>query len=115
LGLIRHSIDKHPERLKKVVTAEGFATEFLGGLSKKDEETLVKLFAAKNGEDALKTAPKVWQSHTLHHTDPALLYRLYRLRERLFGMTLISHRGSEYIVTSSASMVDGSVPARKRR
>jgi ribosomal protein S8 len=76
--LIRRSIDKHPERLKKVLTAEGFAAEFFGKLPKKtDEKTLVKLFAEKNGEDALKTAPKVWQTHTLHHTDPAPLYHSF--------------------------------------
>ena len=59
LNLIRSNIDKHPERLKAVLTGEAFASEFFLDLPNKDEESVTREFAGRNGEDALKTAPKV--------------------------------------------------------
>jgi hypothetical protein len=61
LGAIRRDIDNHPDRLKGVLTNEGFVEEFFGGNagSKKEEGKIVGMFAEHNGEDALKTAPKV--------------------------------------------------------
>jgi hypothetical protein len=67
LNLIRRSIDKHPERIKSVITDKEFVAEFFGsskgskGSEKKDErdeESIVSLFVDKNGADALKTAPR---------------------------------------------------------
>ncbi|KAI5846204.1 hypothetical protein BZA05DRAFT_476299 [Tricharina praecox] len=69
LGLIRRSIDKHPERLKRVLTGEGFATEFFGK-SKRNEKNMVKSFVAANAAYALKTAPK---NYPKDHKDIALL------------------------------------------
>ncbi|KAI5799380.1 hypothetical protein FPQ18DRAFT_93794 [Pyronema domesticum] len=63
LNLIRRSIDKHPERIKSVITDKEFVAEFFGskGSGKKDERdeaSIVSLFVDKNSGDALKTAPK---------------------------------------------------------
>ncbi|KAF8540053.1 hypothetical protein BDD12DRAFT_51441 [Trichophaea hybrida] len=59
LNLIRQSIDKHPNSLKSVLTGNGFAAEFFSYPQRKDERSIVQSFAKKNGEDALKTAPKI--------------------------------------------------------
>jgi len=70
LSLIRHSIDKHPKRLKGVLTGEGFATEFFGK-SKRDEKSRIGSFVAANSADALKTAPKVYIANSTHSPVPA--------------------------------------------
>jgi len=61
LNLIRQSIDKHPNRLKSVLTGDDFAAEFFSNPQRKDERSIIQSFVEKNGEDALKTAPKASQ------------------------------------------------------
>jgi len=77
LGAIRRDIDKHPDRLKGVLTNEGFVEEFFGG-NVEEKGKIVGMFAEHNGEDALKTAPKNYRKD---HEDIELL----RLRSFTIG------------------------------
>lgn len=70
LNLIRQSIDKHPNRLKSVLTGDDFAAEFFSNPQRKDERSIIQSFVEKNGEDALKTAPK---NYSKDHKDIDLL------------------------------------------
>ena len=58
LALLRTDIDRKPHRIKRVLMEPGIRKEVLGGISK-DEKKVVKAFISQNGENALKTKPKV--------------------------------------------------------
>lgn len=58
LALLRSDIDRNPHRIKRVLTEPGIRKEFLGG-APNDEKKAVKVFVGHNGENALKTKPKV--------------------------------------------------------
>ncbi len=58
LALMRRDIDRHPERIKRVLTDAGVRKHLLKGIAN-DEKKAVKTFAASNQENALKTKPKV--------------------------------------------------------
>ena len=58
LALVRTDIDRRPHRIKRVLMEPGIRKEVLGGISN-DEQKAVKAFVAQNGENALKTKPKV--------------------------------------------------------
>lgn len=64
LGLLRRDIDRRPNRLKSVLTSDGFAAEFLDWSAGSDERAAIRAFAEHNKEDALKTAPKVMITYT---------------------------------------------------
>ena len=109
MALIRRDIDKHPERLKGVLTGDMFAAEFFGNLPKKDEKNIVKSFADKNKDDALKTAPKVLtpprallcallhgvrHRFTFIHAAMSLLAGVPRISSR--AITIVSSIGLDY-------------------
>lgn len=58
LALLRQDIDRHPERIRSVLTGAGLRKHIFGGIAK-DEKKAIKAFANRNAENALKTKPKV--------------------------------------------------------
>lgn len=58
LALLRTDIDRNPHRMKSVLMEPQIRKEILGGISD-DEKKAVKAFVSQNGENALKTKPKV--------------------------------------------------------
>jgi hypothetical protein len=58
LALLRTDIDRNPHRMKRVLMEPEIRKEVLGCISK-DEKQAVKAFISQNGENALKTKPKV--------------------------------------------------------
>jgi hypothetical protein len=58
LALLRTDIDRKPHQIKHVLMEPGIRKEVLGGISK-DEKKAIKAFISQNGENALKTKPKV--------------------------------------------------------
>jgi uncharacterized protein (TIGR02453 family) len=58
LALLRRDIDRHPEKIKRVLTDAGVRKHLLGGIPN-DEKKAIKAFASSNQENALKTKPKV--------------------------------------------------------
>ena len=58
LRLLRKDVDKKSHKLKDVLMGERLRKEFMGGIGK-DEGAVVKKFVASNGENALKTKPRV--------------------------------------------------------
>lgn len=58
LALLRKAVDRHGDRLKEVLVGEELRKTYLG-VAKKDEKECVKKFVALNGENALKTKPRV--------------------------------------------------------
>lgn len=58
LALMRKDLDKKSHRLKRVLMGREMRKEFLGGV-KEEEVKVVKAFVGLNGENALKTKPKV--------------------------------------------------------
>ena len=58
LALLRRDVDRRSERLKSVLMEAGIRKEFLGGVGV-NEGKVLKAFIAKNGENMLKTKPRV--------------------------------------------------------
>ncbi|KAK3108030.1 hypothetical protein LTR53_017814, partial [Teratosphaeriaceae sp. CCFEE 6253] len=54
---MRSSIDRHPDRIKDILTAPSVRGSFLSDASK-GVPGVVKAFVATNAENALKTKPK---------------------------------------------------------
>ena len=64
LALLRKSVDRHADRLKRVLVEPRLRKEFLGGV-KGDEKECVRKFVQLNAENALKTKPRVSFVHFL--------------------------------------------------
>jgi Conserved hypothetical protein (DUF2461) len=58
LSLVRADIDRNPHAIKRILLEPGIRKNVLGCLSN-DEKKAVKAFVSQNGENALKTKPKV--------------------------------------------------------
>lgn len=58
LSLMRRTIDRRSNALKKILRDPNIRREFLGG-AKDDDKAVVKKFIDHNKESALKTKPKV--------------------------------------------------------
>ena len=58
LAALRRDIDRRPQRLKGVLKGAPLRKEILG-VTADDEKKVVSAFVKANGEDALKTKPKV--------------------------------------------------------
>jgi Conserved hypothetical protein (DUF2461) len=58
LALLRQEIDRNPDRFKRVLIDPGIRKEIFGGIPN-DEKKAIKTFVSQNGENALKTKPKV--------------------------------------------------------
>lgn len=59
LAKLRASIDERPRRWRRVLLEDGFRATFLPGAKRGDEKSCLKAFCKSNGENALKTKPKV--------------------------------------------------------
>jgi uncharacterized protein (TIGR02453 family) len=59
LALLRQNIDRHPERIRQVLTDAELRKTIFGGIPK-DEKKAIKAFVSQNAESALKTKPKVF-------------------------------------------------------
>ena len=66
---MRREFDRHPQRIKAVLTQDGVRKEFLKGAPKSDAKA-VKAFVAGNADNALKTKPKVSRSFFLAFSQP---------------------------------------------
>ena len=62
LALMRRDIDRHPEKIKRVLTDAGVRKHLLNGIAN-DEKKAVKAFTSSNQQNALKTKPKVDSSY----------------------------------------------------
>jgi hypothetical protein len=69
LALIRADIHSQPHRIKGVLTDSNMRKEVFGGIPN-DEKKVVKAFVTQNGENALKTKPKVSASFLPHYSLP---------------------------------------------
>jgi Conserved hypothetical protein (DUF2461) len=58
LSLLRQEIDRNPDRFKRVLIDPGIRKEIFGGIPN-DEKKAITMFISQNGENALKTKPKV--------------------------------------------------------
>lgn len=58
IALLRTDIDRKPHRIKRTLMGPGIRKEMLGSIPN-DEKKAVKAFVSQNGENALKTKPKV--------------------------------------------------------
>ncbi|GAW13969.1 hypothetical protein ANO14919_033610 [Xylariales sp. No.14919] len=58
LARLRASIDERPHRIRRVLTDPEFVRVFLPNVVGKKEDKILKAFAEKNKENALKTKPK---------------------------------------------------------
>ncbi|KAI0514903.1 hypothetical protein F5B22DRAFT_207770 [Xylaria bambusicola] len=58
LAKLRASVDERPHRIRQVLTDPGFVRTFLPSAVGKKEDKILKAFADKNQENALKTRPK---------------------------------------------------------
>lgn len=65
LAKLRASIDERPHRIRRVLTDPEFVRVFLPHAVGKKEDNVLKAFADKNKENALKTKPKVRLSVSL--------------------------------------------------
>ena len=72
LALLRTDIDRKPHGLKRVLMEPGIRKEVLGGIPK-DEKKAVKAFISQNGENALKTKPKVSLKFSAVSSSPKFL------------------------------------------
>lgn len=59
LAKLRASVDERPHRIRRVLTDPEFVRNFLPNAVGKKEDKILKAFADKNQENALKTKPKV--------------------------------------------------------
>ncbi|KAF2773684.1 hypothetical protein EJ03DRAFT_245772, partial [Teratosphaeria nubilosa] len=94
-ALMRQFIDQQPDRIKRVLLADGVRREFLKG-APKQEDKVVKSFVASNAENALRTKPKGFDSN---HQDLDLLrLRNYTLGRRLADQELLGPSGLARVV-----------------
>jgi len=79
LALLRQAIDGNPDQFKRVLIEPGIRKEIFGGVPN-DEKKAIKMFVSQNGENALKTKPKVSEKSFFSVStcsNPSLLSFLY--------------------------------------
>jgi hypothetical protein len=59
LAKLRASVDERPHRIRRVLTDPEFVRVFLPDVVGKKEDKVIKAFADRNKENALKSKPKV--------------------------------------------------------
>ncbi|KAK5115119.1 hypothetical protein LTR62_001816 [Meristemomyces frigidus] len=91
---MRRSIDRHPERLKRVLTEPGLRKAFLKGVGK-DEKKVMKAFVASNAENALKTKPKGYEAD--HSEIELLRLKSYTLGSRIPDAELLGPGGLDRV------------------
>ncbi|KAI0477294.1 hypothetical protein GGR56DRAFT_636649 [Xylariaceae sp. FL0804] len=107
LGRLRAHIDAHPERLRAVLMAPDFRRTFLpetAGKANSSEADVVKAFAKRNREGALKTKPK---NYAADHRDVALLkLRNFTIGQKIKDGDLQRKDAQEYIMELIRPMVE---------
>ncbi|KAK4569584.1 hypothetical protein LTR86_003347 [Recurvomyces mirabilis] len=98
---MRRSIDRHPERIKSVLTDNELRKSFLNSVSK-DEKKIVKAFFSSNSENALKTKPKGYEAD--HPEIELLRLRNYTLGTKLKEADLLGEQGLEHVAKLLATL-----------
>jgi len=80
LAKLRASVDERPHRIRRVLTDPEFVRVFLPDVAGKKEDRILKAFADRNQENALKTKPKVCSA--------SFRFVSFRLLLPLFALTL---------------------------
>ncbi|KAK4457390.1 hypothetical protein QBC42DRAFT_188703 [Cladorrhinum samala] len=105
LAKLRASIDERPERWKRVLMDPTFRDTFLALPAKKkqDEEAVVRAFADKNKENALKTRPKGF--HPEHKHMDLLKLRNFTVGKKLEANVFTRKDGIGEVVGAVEAMV----------
>ncbi|KAK3673180.1 hypothetical protein LTR78_007020 [Recurvomyces mirabilis] len=98
---MRRSIDRHPERIKSVLTDNELRKSFLKGVSK-DEKKVVRAFFASNSDNALKTKPKGYEAD--HPEIELLRLRNYTLGTKMKQADLLGEQGLEHVAKLLATL-----------
>ncbi|KAI1172089.1 hypothetical protein F4777DRAFT_563148 [Nemania sp. FL0916] len=103
LAKLRASIDERPHRIRRVLTDPEFVRTFLPNAVGKKEDKVIKAFADKNKENALKTKPKGFNPE---HRDIALLkLRNYTVGRKIADADLHGDDAQEKIMATVRAMV----------
>ncbi|KAI0540330.1 hypothetical protein GGR58DRAFT_461710 [Xylaria digitata] len=103
LAKLRASVDERPHRIRRVLTNPEFVRTFLPNVVGKKEDKILKAFADKNQENALKTKPK---GFNLDHRDLHLLkLRNYTISRQISEEDLHSDNAQEKIMEVIRAMV----------
>ncbi|KAI0434209.1 hypothetical protein F5Y09DRAFT_337891 [Xylaria sp. FL1042] len=103
LAKLRASVDERPHRIRRVLTDPEFVRVFLPGAVGKKEDKIVKAFADKNKENALKTKPKGFNPD---HRDIHLLkLRNYTIGRQIPDEELYGDNAQEKIMEVIRAMV----------
>ncbi|KAK3110442.1 hypothetical protein LTR53_015270 [Teratosphaeriaceae sp. CCFEE 6253] len=98
---MRSSIDRHPDRIKNILTAPNVRGSFLSDASK-GVPGVVKAFVETNAENALKTKPK---GYAADHKDIELLrLRNYAVRRKLTDKEVLGSDGLDQVAGLFAHM-----------
>ncbi|KAJ2968149.1 hypothetical protein NUW58_g10283 [Xylaria curta] len=103
LAKLRASVDERPHRIRRVLTDPEFLRVFLPHVAGKKEDKILKAFADKNQENALKTKPKGFNPD---HRDLHLLkLRNYTIGRAITDEDLNSDDAQEKIMETIRAMV----------
>ncbi|KAI0097242.1 hypothetical protein GGR51DRAFT_541471 [Nemania sp. FL0031] len=103
LANLRASVDERPQRIRRVLTNPEFVRTFLPDVVGKKEDKILKAFADKNQENALKTKPKGFNPD---HRDIHLLkLRNYTIGCEISEEDLHGDDAQEKIMTIIRAMV----------
>ncbi|KAI1811032.1 hypothetical protein GGS20DRAFT_138511 [Poronia punctata] len=103
LAKLRASVDERPHRIRRVLADPEFVRVFLPAATGKREDKILKAFADKNRENALKTKPKGFNPD---HRDISLLkLRNYTVGRQIPDKDLCSDNAQEKIMESIRAMV----------
>ncbi|KAI1758152.1 hypothetical protein F4782DRAFT_476806 [Xylaria castorea] len=103
LAGLRASVDERPHRIRRVLTDPEFVRVFLPHVVGKKEDKILKAFADKNQENALKTKPKGFNPD---HRDIQLLkLRNYTIGRQIPDEDLLSDNAQEKIMETIRAMV----------
>ncbi|KAI0187566.1 hypothetical protein EV127DRAFT_369327 [Xylaria flabelliformis] len=103
LARLRASVDERPHRIRRVLTDPEFVRVFLPHVVGKKEDKILKAFADKNQENALKTKPKGFNPD---HRDIQLLkLRNYTIGRQIPEEDILSDNAQEKIMEAIRAMV----------
>ncbi|KAI1737498.1 hypothetical protein F4680DRAFT_428807 [Xylaria scruposa] len=103
LAKLRASVDERPHRIRRVLTDPEFVRVFLPHVVGKKEDKILKAFADKNKENALKTKPKGF--HPDHRDIQLLKLRNYTIGRQISEEDILSDNAQEKIMETIRAMV----------
>ncbi|KAI0554054.1 hypothetical protein F4679DRAFT_394860 [Xylaria curta] len=103
LARLRASVDERPHRIRRVLTDPEFVRVFLPHVVGKKEDKILKAFADKNKENALKTKPKGF--HPDHRDIQLLKLRNYTIGRQIPEEDILSDNAQEKIMETIQAMV----------